>query len=202
MNILRSVPDARTANRARFRLEALDAVRAVWPEKYPLTMRLGSDDLNPAGTQFDDAVPAIAMMKEHGLDLADLSLGFNTDEMIDAPMNDVGFISDSANRVRREVEIPVATSWNLGVPQNADRVIREELINLVTLGRPALANSHWPVWAARELGHASPFSLVAEDWRWWLENFRGHAPSIGWPEIAPVPTRLEVEEVEELRRTA
>jgi hypothetical protein len=50
------------------------------------------------------------------------------------------------------------------------------------LGRPALANPHWPVWAARELGHASPFSLVPEDWRWWLENFRGHAPSIGWPD--------------------
>ena len=80
--------------------------------------------------------------------------------------------------------IPVATSWNLGVPQNADRVIREQLIDLVMLGRPALANPHWPVWAARELGHASPFSLVQQDWRWWLENFRGHAPSIGWPEVS------------------
>ena len=47
------------ANQARLDLEALDAVRAVWLEKYPLTMRLGSDDLNPAGTQFDDAVVAI-----------------------------------------------------------------------------------------------------------------------------------------------
>jgi hypothetical protein len=33
-------------------------------------------------------------------------------------------------------------------------------------------------WAARELGHAEPFSLVPEDWRWWLGNVRGHAPSI------------------------
>ena len=56
------------------------------------------------------------------------------------------------------------------------------------LGRPALANPHWPVWAARELGHASPFSLVQQDWRWWLENFRGHAPSIGWPEVRASPS--------------
>ena len=76
------------ANRARFHLEALDAVRAVWPERYPLTMRLGSDDLNPAGTVFEDAVEAIGMMRAHGLDLADLSLGFNTDDMIDPPMNE------------------------------------------------------------------------------------------------------------------
>ena len=69
------------------------------------------------------------------------------------------------------------------LPRNADRVIREELIDLVMLGRPALANPHWPIWAARELGHPSPFSSVQQDWRWWLENFRGHAPSIGWPEV-------------------
>lgn len=30
--------------------------------------------------------------------------------------------------------------------------MRPEKIDLVLLGRPALANPHWPVWAARELG--------------------------------------------------
>ena len=65
----------------------------------------------------------------------------------------------------------------------SQRVIREEQVDLVMLGRPALANPHWPVWAARELGHESPFSLVQKDWRWWLENFQSHAPSIGWPEV-------------------
>ena len=43
-------------NRVRFHLEALDAVRAVLPERFPLTVRLGSDDLNPAGVTFDEAV--------------------------------------------------------------------------------------------------------------------------------------------------
>jgi 2,4-dienoyl-CoA reductase-like NADH-dependent reductase (Old Yellow Enzyme family) len=55
-------------NRARFHLEALDAVREMWPEEYPLTMRLGSDDHDPAGTRFEDALVAIGWMKEHGLD--------------------------------------------------------------------------------------------------------------------------------------
>ncbi|MDX7951872.1 NADH:flavin oxidoreductase/NADH oxidase [Lichenihabitans sp. Uapishka_5] len=168
-------------NRARFHLEALDAVRAVWPEEYPLTMRLGSDDLHPEGVQFDDAITAIRMMKDHGLDLADLSLGFNTDEMTEPPFGEVGFMLKRANRVREEVGIPVATSWNLGVPANADRAIRDGLIDLVFLGRPALANPHWPVWAARELAHNDPFHLVPNDWAWWLRNFRGHGPSIGLP---------------------
>ena len=172
-------------NRARFHLEAIDAVRAVWPERYPLTMRLGSDDLNTQGVQFDDAILAVSLMKERGLDLADLSLGFNTDDMQTAPFAELGFMLERASRLRREVGIPVATSWNLGLPALADRVIREEAIDLVMLGRPALANPHWPVWAARELAHPDPFSLVPEDWGWWLRNFRAHPACIGWPLTAP-----------------
>lgn len=174
-------------NRARYHLEALDAVRAVWPERLPLTMRLGSDDLHPDGVQFDDSVVAVGWMKEHGLDLADMSLGFNTDDMQEMPLDQLAFMVDRTTRVREEVGIPVAASWNLGRPDVADRVIREELIDLVYLGRPALANPHWPVWAARELAQADPFGLVPEDWAWWLRNFRAEPSSIGWPEAkAPV----------------
>ncbi len=172
-------------NRVRFHLEAIDAVRAVWPERYPLTMRLGSDDLNTQGVQFDDAILAVSLMKERGLDLADLSLGFNTDDLQTTPFAELGFMLERASRLRREVGIPVATSWNLGLPALADRVIREEAIDLVMLGRPALANPHWPVWAARELAHPDPFSLVPEDWGWWLRNFRAHPACIGWPLTAP-----------------
>ena len=168
-------------NRARFHLEALDAVREVWPERFPLTMRLGSDDLNPKGVQFEDSLIAISMMKSHGLDLADLSIGFNTDEMETAPFAEMAFMVERANRVKREVGIPVAASWNLGLPALANQVIRDGLIDLVMLGRPALANPHWPVWAARELGHSDPFSLVPEDWAWFLRNFRAHESCIGWP---------------------
>ena len=168
-------------NRCRFHLEALDAVRAVWPEKYPLTMRLGSDDLNEKGVQFDESVTAIGWMKEHGLDMADLSIGFNTDDMKVVPFADLAFMVERGTRVKRDVGIPVGVSWNLGLPAVADRVILEELIDLVFLGRPALSNPHWPVWAARELAHNDPFSLVPEDWAWWLRNFRAHESCIGWP---------------------
>ncbi len=79
--------------------------------------------LNPAGTQFDDAVVAIDMTKEHGLDLIDLSLRFNTGEMINPSMNEVCVMIKRAHRVRTEVSNSVATSWNLGIPQNAVREV-------------------------------------------------------------------------------
>lgn len=175
-------------NRLRFHREALDAVRAVWPERLPLTMRLGSDDFNEKGVQFDDAVWAVGELKNHGIDLADLSVGLNTDDIKDAPFNQVAFMVERGNRVRREVGIPVGVSWNLGIPAVADQVIREELIDLVFLGRPALSNPHWPIWAARELSHADPFSLLPEDWSWWLRNRPGSEGSLGWPAQASDPS--------------
>lgn len=174
--------------RLRFHREALDAVRAVWPDHLPLTMRLGCDDLHDEGVHFDDAVWAITELKGHGLDLADLSLGINTDDMREVPFSRPAFMADYGRRVRQEVGIPVAISWNLGQPALADRVIREELADLVFLGRPALANPHWPVWAARELGHEDPFSLMPQDWSWWLKNRPGSENSHGWPP-APAPAQ-------------
>jgi len=52
----------------------------------------------------------------------------------------------------------------------------------VLLGRPALANPHWPVWAARELAHNDPFELLPQDWSWWLRNRPGSEGSHGLPE--------------------
>lgn len=170
-------------NRLRFHLETLDAVREVWPERFPLTIRLGSDDLHKDGIQFDDAIVAVAAMKAHGVDLADLSLGFNTDDMCERPFNQLAFMVERGSRLRREVNIPVGVSWNLGVPALANRVIEEGAIDLVFLGRPALSNPHWPVWAARELGHGDPFSLLPQDWSFWLDSHRAHDAALGWPEV-------------------
>ena len=168
-----------TQNRLRFHREALDAVRAVWPERLPLTIRLGSDDFHPEGVQFDESVWAIGELKQHGLDLADLSLGMNSDEAKGVPFDQLGFMVERASRVRREAGLPVGVSWNLGVPAVADRVIREELIDLVLLGRPALSNPHWPLYAARELAQPDPLSLLPQDWAWWLRRIPGPEGSQG-----------------------
>ena len=180
-------------NRMRFLLETLDAVREVWPERLPLTMRLGSDDLNAAGVQVDDAVFAVNRMKEHGLDLADISFGYNTDELTETPFAELAFMVERTARVKRETGIPVACSWNLGLPTVADQVIREGLIDLVLLGRPALANPHWPLWAARELGQDDPFALLPQDWAFWLRNFRSHDSCIGWPLVESIETPVAQE---------
>ncbi|HEX7323146.1 MAG TPA: NADH:flavin oxidoreductase/NADH oxidase [Mycobacterium sp.] len=169
-------------NRARFLVEALAAVREVWPEELPLTARLGCDDFHPGGVTFDESLEVLGWLKDAGLDLADLSMGDNTDDMRDPFFLRPSAWVDRGATVREEVGLPVAVSWNLGVPGDADRAIREGKIDVVLLGRPALANPHWPVWAARELGVEDEFGLLPEDWGWWLRASRVIQPNIGWPE--------------------
>ena len=86
-------------------------------------------------------------------DLADLSLGFDTDDMIDPSMNEGGFMLKRATPgAHTAVEMPVATSWNLRVPHDADQAIREERIDLcwkAGRGRPAPADLSRPGARAR-----------------------------------------------------
>ena len=77
------------------------------------------------------------------------------------------------------------TSWNLGLPAVADRVIREEIIDLVFLGRPALSGPHWPFWAAQELAPPDPLSRLPGDWSWWLRRRPGPEELLGWQPPAP-----------------
>lgn len=169
-------------NRTRFHREILEAVRQIWPDSLPLTVRLGADDFHPGGVTFEESIVAIGWMRECGLDLVDLSMGGNTADTIDDLYSKPSAWVERSAQVKREVGIPTATSWNLGVPRNADAAVRSGATDIVLLGRPALANAHWPIWAARELGHQQPFDLLPRDWGWWLKNFRGDLPSIGWPE--------------------
>ncbi len=66
-------------NRARFLVEAFDAVRAVWPERLPLTMRVGAVDYGMESHSVEDTIWLVRTMAEHGLDLVDISMGMNTD---------------------------------------------------------------------------------------------------------------------------
>ena len=141
-------------NRLRFHREAMDAVRAVWPERLPLTMRLGSDDFHRDGVVFDDAVWAVGELRRHGLDLADLSLGMNTDDTTDLPFNKAAFMVERGNQVRREVPLPLPLSEgrDAGTCKSRDtrptgRVAADRSAPSTVHGRPrpALATSPTPL---------------------------------------------------------
>src|SRR5262249_5168485 len=62
-------------NRVRFCLEVIDAVRAVWPERSPLFVRISSTDWKDGGWDVEQSVELARRMKTHGVDLVDCSSG-------------------------------------------------------------------------------------------------------------------------------
>ncbi len=161
-------------NRARFLLETFAAVREVWPERLPLTVRLGMLDYVEGEQPIEESIELVRRLKGQGLDLLDLSLGFNTPDASGVPFQSPAFLAPHAERVRREVGVLTAASWNVGEPQVADDTIRNEQLDLVMLAKAMLRNPHWPYQAAQALGRPHPEAVLPPQYAHWLKPPGSH----------------------------
>lgn len=157
-------------NRARFLLETLAAVRAVWPANLPLTARLGVIDYVDGEQSLEESIELIRLMKAEGLDLIDVSMGFNTPDVSRVPWGEHAFLAPIAQRIRDEVRIPAATSWNISDAKKTDELIRKEQVDLVFLGKALLSDPHWPYHAAQILGVQMPQGVLPDQYAFWLKR--------------------------------
>ena len=147
-------------NRARLLLETLAAVRAVWPQSLPLTARLGVIDYVAGEQPLAESIELVRRMHSGGLDLADISAGFNTPDASGVPWKEPAFLAPIAARIRREVGLPVAASWNIGDPTLADELVRGGQLDLVMIAKAPLADPYWPYRAAQALGRAASHATL------------------------------------------
>ncbi|MFV0131100.1 NADH:flavin oxidoreductase/NADH oxidase [Streptomyces sp. HMX112] len=140
------------ANRTRFALEVVDAVREVWPEELPLFFRISATDWleDGAGWSADDTVRFAALLKEHGVDLLDVSTGGNA-PCVRIPVGP-GYQVPFAARVRAEAGLPVAAVGLITEAGQAEKIVANGEADAVLLGRELLRNPSWARHAARELG--------------------------------------------------
>jgi len=159
-------------NRGRFLVETLAAVRAVWPENLPLTARFGVIEFDGRDEEtLAESIALVNRFKDEGLDFIDVSMGFSTPDA-QIPWGPA-FLAPVAERVRRETGLPASTSWYISQPAQADRMIRDGQVDLVMLGRPLLANPHWPYMAAQELGVDNPaWATLPAPYAHWLARYR------------------------------
>ena len=158
-------------NRARYLFELLVAVRKVWPEDRPLTVRLGVTDFDGNDAMLEESIALLRRMKAEGLDFVDVSIGFNTpDAQIPWGPN---FMADTAARVLRETGLPGTTSWFISKPEEADALVEAGKVDLVMLARPFLADPHWPYAAAKALGvENAAWATLPAPYAHWLAKYR------------------------------
>ena len=159
-------------NRGRFLVETLAAVRKVWPEDRPLSARLGVIEYDGQDEEtLTEAIELVKRLKAEGLDFIDVSIGFSTNAA-KIPWGPA-FLGPVAERVRRETGLPASTSWYIGTPAQADALVREGKVDLVQIGRPLLADPHWPYAAAQALGVENPaWKTLPAPYAHWLARYR------------------------------
>ncbi|MFE5590524.1 NADH:flavin oxidoreductase/NADH oxidase [Streptomyces sp. NPDC056549] len=142
-------------NRTRLALEVVDAVRAVWPEELPLFFRISATDwLEEQGWTVDETVRFAALLREHGVDLLDVSSGGNGGPA-EIPVGP-GYQVPFAARVKAETGLPVAAVGLITESKQAEKILANGEADAVLLGRELLRDASWPRRAARELGARTP----------------------------------------------
>ncbi len=108
-------------NRARFPLEVFEAIRAVWPEDRPISVRLSCHDWSEGGNTPDDAVIFARMFKDAGADLIDCSSGQVWKE--EKPVYGRLFQTPFSDKVRNEVGIPTIAVGAISEADHANSII-------------------------------------------------------------------------------
>ncbi|MDH7637758.1 NADH:flavin oxidoreductase/NADH oxidase [Sphingomonas oryzagri] len=158
--------------RGRFLVETLQAVRAVWPERLPLTARFGVIEYDGRDEEtLGEAIALVKRFKADGLDFVNVSMGFSTIEAR-VPWSD-GFMAPIAQRIRTETGLPVATAWGMDKPEIATAAVDGGQMDLVMVGRGHLADPHYPFRLARDLGIPKSSSLLPDPYAYWLARYPG-----------------------------
>jgi 2,4-dienoyl-CoA reductase-like NADH-dependent reductase (Old Yellow Enzyme family) len=142
-------------NRARLPLEVTRAVRAEWPDEWPVFVRISTTDWATGGWDVEDSVRLSALLGAEGADLIDCSSGGAVPQQ--QPLLGPGYQVPNAARVRREARIRTGAVGLITEPAQADAILREGQADLVLLARGELLDPYWPLHAALALGVDVPW---------------------------------------------
>jgi anthraniloyl-CoA monooxygenase len=138
-------------NRLRYPLEVFRALRAVWPQDKPMSVRLSCHDWAPGGNTADDAVEMAKAFKAAGADIIDCSSGQVWPE--DRPQYGRMYQTPFADRIRNEVGIPTVAVGAIFEADHVNMVIAAGRADLCALARPHLADPAWALHEAARIGY-------------------------------------------------
>lgn len=144
-------------NRMRYPLEIFDAVRAVWPEGKPISVRISATDWVDGGFDGNEAVEFARALKEHGCDIVDVSTGQTTIQA--RPEYGRLYQTPFSDRIRNEAGMPTMTVGAVSSIDDVHNILVAGRADLCVLARPHLIDPYWTLNAAIDLGypgHAFP----------------------------------------------
>ena len=138
-------------NRICFLLEIITAVRSVWPEEYPIFLRISASDWAEGGWTVEDSVRLANVVTGRGVDLIDCSSGGVASgvKIPAAPNYQVPF----SEAVRKDSGMLTGAVGIIVKPDQAEAILAEGKADMIFMAREMLRDPYFPLRAAKELGY-------------------------------------------------
>lgn len=138
-------------NRLRFPIEILRAMRKVWPESKPISVRISATDWVPEGISGAEAVDIAKALHANGADIIHVSTGQTS---VDAkPQYGRMYQTPYSDRIRNEAGIPTIAVGAITDADQVNGIIAAGRADICSLARPHLSDPQWTLHAAAELGY-------------------------------------------------
>ena len=139
-------------NRCRYPLEVFHAMREVWPQDRPMSVRISAHDWVPGGLTPEDAADIARLFKMAGADVIDCSSGqvSRAEQPVYGRMFQVPF----SDRIRNEVGVPTIAVGNIFEGDHVNTIIAAGRADLCAIARPHLADPAWTLHEAAKQGYS------------------------------------------------
>jgi anthraniloyl-CoA monooxygenase len=158
------------ANRLRYPLAVFTAMRALWPQEKPMSVRISAHDWVAGGTTPEDAVEMAAAFKAAGADLIDVSSGQVS--KLEKPTYGRMWQTPFAESIRNRVGVATMAVGAISEADHVNSIIAAGRADLCAVARPHLANPAWTLTEAARIGYAGPQGLD------WPQQYRTGKPQL------------------------
>ena len=149
-------------NRLRFPVEVFSAIREVWPQDRPMTVRISATDWMPGGIEVEDAVQVAAAFAAAGADAIDVSTGQVSPE--ERPDFGRSYQTPFADAIRNRVDIATIAVGAISSYDDVNSLILAGRADLCALGRVHLYDPMWTLHAALDQDYDGPGVHWPDPW--------------------------------------
>jgi 2,4-dienoyl-CoA reductase (NADPH2) len=131
------------ANRMRFGLDLVTAVRAWVGPDFPILFRLGA--LEHDGTIHPDSITYARELEKAGVDCLNISTsGWGRIPVAPPRRYRMGTFAFLAEAIKKKVNIPVIAVGRINKPEVAEEILKKGQADMVAIGRQLIADPFWP----------------------------------------------------------
>lgn len=147
--------------RIKFPLEVFEAVRAVWPEENPISVRLSCSDWAPGGVTLEDVHSYAECFKAAGADIIHCSSGETVKWQ--KPVFGRMWQTPFAEFVKQRAQIPTIAVGDITLPEQVNMIVAAARADMCALARPHLNN---PFFTRQAAGHYGVRSVGGNSLGW------------------------------------